>query len=56
MLLAPRTRDASNLGYVETAAGILILVVTLVSVVVVGVLFVWAAQKDGGRIGQFASG
>jgi hypothetical protein len=32
---------------VETAAGVLILVVTLVSVVVVGALFVWAARKDG---------
>jgi len=31
---------------VDTAAGILILVVTLVSVVAVGVLFVWA-RKDG---------
>jgi hypothetical protein len=32
---------------VNTAAGILILLVTLASVVVVGVLFVWAARKDG---------
>jgi hypothetical protein len=32
---------------VDTAAGVLILVVTLVSVVVVGALFVWAARKDG---------
>ena len=31
----------------NTAAGILILLVTLASVVVVGVLFVWAARKDG---------
>ena len=31
----------------DVAAGILILLVTLVSVVVVGVLFVWAARKDG---------
>jgi hypothetical protein len=45
--LAPRTRDASNVSYVDTAAGILILVVTLVSVLVVAVLFVWAARKDG---------
>jgi hypothetical protein len=32
---------------VNTAAGILVLLVTLASVVVVGVLFVWAARKDG---------
>jgi heme/copper-type cytochrome/quinol oxidase subunit 2 len=34
-------------SYVDTAAGILILVVTLVSVLVVAVIFVWAARKDG---------
>jgi hypothetical protein len=39
--------DASNVSVVDTAAGVLILVVTLVSVVVVGALFVWAARKDG---------
>jgi hypothetical protein len=32
---------------VDTAAGILMLVVSLASIVVVGVLFVWAARKDG---------
>jgi hypothetical protein len=32
---------------VDTAAGILMLVVSLASVVLVGVLFVWAARKDG---------
>jgi hypothetical protein len=31
----------------ETTAGILMLVVSLASVVAVGVLFVWAARKDG---------
>ena len=31
----------------DTAAGILILVLSLASVIVVGVLFVWAARKDG---------
>jgi hypothetical protein len=31
----------------DVAAGILMLVVSLASVVVVGVLFVWAARKDG---------
>jgi len=32
---------------VETAFGILVLAVTLAGVVLVGVLFVWAARKDG---------
>jgi hypothetical protein len=32
---------------VETAAGILILVISIVTIVVVGVAFVWAARKDG---------
>jgi nitrogen fixation-related uncharacterized protein len=32
---------------VDTVAGILMLVVSLASVVVVAVLFVWAARKDG---------
>jgi hypothetical protein len=45
--LAPHTGDASNVVYMDTPAGILIVVVTLVSLVVVGVLFVWAARKDG---------
>ena len=31
----------------DVAAGILMLVVSLASVVLVGVLFVWAARKDG---------
>ena len=31
----------------ETAFGILVLAVTLAGVVLVGVLFVWAARKDG---------
>jgi hypothetical protein len=31
----------------DVAAGIVMLVVSLASVVVVGVLFVWAARKDG---------
>lgn len=31
----------------DVAAGVLILLLTLASVVVVGVLFVWAARKDG---------
>ena len=31
----------------ETAAGILLLVVSAASLVVVGVLFVWGARKDG---------
>jgi hypothetical protein len=32
---------------VDVAAGILMLVVSLASAVLVGVLFVWAARKDG---------
>jgi hypothetical protein len=32
---------------VETAAGILMLVVSVAGLVVVGVLFVWGARKDG---------
>jgi nitrogen fixation-related uncharacterized protein len=32
---------------VDVAAGILMLVVSLASAVVVGILFVWAARKDG---------
>jgi hypothetical protein len=32
---------------VDVAAGILMLAVSLASVVIVGVLFVWAARKDG---------
>jgi hypothetical protein len=32
---------------VETAAGILMLVLSVASLVVVGVLFVWGARKDG---------
>jgi hypothetical protein len=32
---------------VDTAAGIAIVVVLVASVVVVGVVFVWAARKDG---------
>jgi len=32
---------------VTTGAGILMLVVSLASAVLVGVLFVWAARKDG---------
>ena len=31
----------------ETAIGILILVTSVVSIVLVGVAFVWAARKDG---------
>ena len=31
----------------DAAAGILILVLSLASAVLVGVLFVWAARKDG---------
>ena len=31
----------------DTAVGILLLVVSVASLVVVGVLFVWAARKDG---------
>jgi hypothetical protein len=31
----------------DVAAGILILAVSVVGVVVVGILFVWAARKDG---------
>ena len=31
----------------DLAAGILMLVLSLASVVLVGVLFVWAARKDG---------
>jgi hypothetical protein len=31
----------------DTALGILILAVSVVSIVVVGVAFVWAARKDG---------
>jgi hypothetical protein len=31
----------------ETAVGILLLAVSIASLVVVGVLFVWAARKDG---------
>ena len=31
----------------ETAFGILVLAVSLAGVIVVGVLFVWAARKDG---------
>ena len=31
----------------ELAAGILLLVLTLLSAAVVGVIFVWAARKDG---------
>lgn len=31
----------------EVAAGILMLVVSVASLVLVGVLFVWAARKDG---------
>jgi hypothetical protein len=31
----------------DVAAGILMLVLSLASVVLVGVLFVWAARKDG---------
>jgi hypothetical protein len=31
----------------DAAAGILMLVVSLASVVLVGILFVWAARKDG---------
>jgi hypothetical protein len=32
---------------VDVAAGILMLVLSLASAVLVGVLFVWAARKDG---------
>lgn len=31
----------------ETATGILILVLSIVSIVAVGIAFVWAARKDG---------
>ena len=31
----------------DTALGILVLAVSLAGVIVVGVLFVWAARKDG---------
>lgn len=31
----------------ETALGVLVLAVSLAGVIVVGVLFVWAARKDG---------
>ena len=31
----------------ETAAGILMLVVSIVTIAAVGVAFVWAARKDG---------
>lgn len=31
----------------ETTVGIVLLVVTIVPVIVVGALFVWAARKDG---------
>jgi hypothetical protein len=31
----------------ETAFGVLVLTVSVAAVVVVGVLFVWAARKDG---------
>ena len=31
----------------ETAAGILILALSVLGVIVVGIVFVWAARKDG---------
>jgi len=31
----------------ETAFGILVLAISIISVLVVGVLFIWAARKDG---------
>jgi nitrogen fixation-related uncharacterized protein len=31
----------------ETAAGILILAISIAAVIVVGIAFVWAARKDG---------
>jgi hypothetical protein len=42
-----RSGHTSNAVGVDTAFGILILVISVASVVVVGIAFVWAARKDG---------
>ena len=42
-----RTVGSGNRESVTTAAGILVLVVSLLGVVVVLAAFVWAARKDG---------
>lgn len=44
---APRHRDHRDLLSIEMAVGMLLLAVSVASLAIVGVLFVWAARKDG---------